>query len=134
MDEKIFDEILHMDDPNFAEKFAAAIGLQPGEALEVSTPQFERTDGLKPAPSADVLFSGLAGLPKESLKKIGMQAWGEYGLWLFPYQWYPAIPRGLLVTDIFGNEEEFIPGVTDDDMRFGALSFGIVPDFERPAA
>ena len=40
-------QILSMDSPTFAENFAAAIGLQAGEKLEIRTPQFERTDGVQ---------------------------------------------------------------------------------------
>ena len=44
---------------------------------------------------------------------------------LFPCEWYDVIPTGYMVTDIFGEAEPFIPGKTDDDKRFGCLSFGI---------
>ena len=130
-DEIKFDAILHMDDPQFPEKLAAAIGLAPGDVVNVTTPQFERTDGLRPIENPSELFHSLHTLPKETLLKLGMQPWGDYGLWLFPYQWYKHIPAGFKILDICGKEEEFAPGETDDDMRFGALSYGIVPEFER---
>lgn len=59
---------------------------------------------------------------------------GDYGLWLFPYQWYPHIPEGMELLDINGETELFKKGVTDDDMRFGVLAYGIVPDFEKRKA
>jgi len=30
------------------------------------------------------------------------------------------------VVDIFGEKEKFIKGVTDDDIRFGCLSYGFI--------
>ena len=37
-----------------------------------------------------------------------------------------SLPDGYEVTDIFWEVEPFKRGQTDDDMRFGVLSFGIV--------
>ncbi|NNU70408.1 hypothetical protein G9X67_34725 [Rhizobium sp. WYCCWR 11152] len=126
-----FDAILHMDDPNFAEKLADAIGLKPGDTLEIHTPQFERVDGVKPIANPEELFEKLHTLPKETLKQIGMCPWDENGLWLFPHQWYGHIPHGMPLTCIDGSVEPFEAGVTDDDMRFGVLAYGIVPDFAK---
>lgn len=36
---------LNADDPDFVEQFRKALGLKPGEKIEIVTPQFERTDG-----------------------------------------------------------------------------------------
>lgn len=47
-------------------------------------------------------------------------------LWLFPSEWYRSIPHGFPVTSIFGEIEQFIPGHTDNDTRFGMLSFGLM--------
>jgi hypothetical protein len=44
---------------------------------------------------------------------------------LIPGEWYRLIPDGFMVTDIFGITEPFIKGETDDDIRFGCLSYGI---------
>ena len=130
-DGKQFDAILHMDDPNFADKLASAIGLQPGEAVTFRTPQFEREDGIQPASNPAELFGVMSSLSKETLLQIGMRQWGEHGLWLFPYQWYDHIPAGMELMCIDGSTEPFERGVTDDDMRFGVLAYGIVPDFEK---
>ena len=73
-------------------------------------------------------------LPKlyaPTLKAIGCCAWDEPDakgnqLWLFHAEWYSHIPAGFAVTDIFGDTEAFEPGVTDDDRRFGVLSYGVV--------
>lgn len=128
-----FDAVLSMDDPNFAQKLAEAIGAKPGETIEITTPQFEREDGLKPIENPADLFNSLTKLNKETLLQIGLRQWSDYGLWLFPYQWYDHIPEGMELLDINGATEIFKRGVTDDDMRFGVLAFGIVPDFERAA-
>lgn len=126
-------KILHMDDPNFAKKLADAIGIKPGDTVEIRTPQFEREDGLEPIENPTDLFAILHTLFPETLKEIGMRPWGERGLWLFPYQWYAHIPEGMELMCIDGEIEPFKIGVTDDDMRFGVLAYGIVPDFERSA-
>jgi len=52
-------------------------------------------------------------------------------LWLLPGEWYSSIPRGFGIIDIFGTDETFEPGKTDDDIRFGCLSFGIVIPLKR---
>lgn len=127
-----FDAILDINDPDFATKLAEAIGVKPGEAIEVETPQFARTDGLQvPLPVFD--FGKLASLSEETLQAIGCQKWDapdESGnvLWLYPAEWYDYIPDGTVVTDINGRVEPFKRGETDDDMRFGALAYG----FMRP--
>jgi hypothetical protein len=128
-----FDAILDMNDPQFAEKLRAAIGAEPGESIEVRTPQFERTDGLTvPKPIMD--FAKLPSLFEETLKEIGCQKWDDPDkdgnvLWLYPAEWYDHIPDGTPIVDINGQHENFKRGETDDDMRFGALAYG----FLRPA-
>jgi hypothetical protein len=122
--------MLAMDSPTFAEDFAAAIGLQPGEKLEISTPQFERTDNVQVPQSVD--FSDWANLrtkDDETLRALGFGVWDkdERGThWLFPKEWYSVIPNGLIVTDINGEDGPFIRGETDDDYRFGCLPFGFI--------
>jgi hypothetical protein len=56
---------------------------------------------------------------------------GTHELWLFPGEWYSSIPRGFGIIDIFGTDETFEPGKTDDDIRFGCLSFGVVIPIKR---
>lgn len=55
-----------------------------------------------------------------------------HDLWLFPAEWYSAIPAGFPVTDINGCIEPFLPGTTDDDRRFGLLAYGLMVRHERP--
>ncbi len=87
-----FDAVLDINDPEFANKLADAIGLEPGEKLEIRTPQFERADGLSvPLPMFD--FAKLPNLTEGTLKAIGCQKWDEPDergevLWLYPAEWY----------------------------------------------
>lgn len=125
-----FDAVLDMDDPQFAEKLRAAIGAEPGEPIEVRTPQFDRTDGLTvPKPIMD--FARLPALFEETLKQIGCQKWDEPDkdgnvLWLYPAEWYDHIPEGHVMRCIDGHDYPFKHGETDDDMRFGALAYGFL--------
>ena len=123
--------ILALDSPTFAEDFAKAIGLQPGEKLEIVTPQFERTDGMQvPVPDMSVDdFRQLATRDEAALKAMGLGIWhrDDKGIhWLFPAEWYSRIPDGLEIVSISGEVEVFKRGKTDDDRRFGMLSFGFV--------
>lgn len=124
--------VLSMDSPTFAEDFAAAVGLQPGETLEIATPQFERTDGVQVPVSVD--FNDWENLHKKddkTLRALGFGVWDKTDKgthWLFPKEWYAIIPDGLMVTGIFGEQEQFQRGITDDDYRFGCLSFGFIKE------
>lgn len=124
-----FNEMLDMNDPDFAEKFKKALGLEESQGLEITTPTFNRKDNLAITyfPKTIKEYQTLKQLNSESLKALGLQKWNsEKGitLWLFPAEWYEHIPAGLKIIDINYKEEEFIPGITDDDRRFGALAFG----------
>lgn len=123
-------EILDMDAPDFIERFSKALGVKPGDTLEIMTPQFERTDGIAPITNPGDLFKILHSLPEPTLKAIGMAPW-DGRLWLLPYQWFNKIPLGFMLTCIDGTEEPFNPDTTDDDMRFGMLAYGIVPSFAK---
>lgn len=123
------DVVLDMNAPDFAEQLQEALGVQPGEAIQVMTPQFDRTDGLQvPTPLID--FAKLPGLAEETLKQIGCQKWDEPEngdvLWLYPAEWYEHIPDGTPIVSINGEREVFKRGETDDDRRFGALAFGFL--------
>jgi len=125
-----FDAILDMNDPKFVEKFADAVGVSPGEALHIITPQFKRTDGLT-VPTLDIDFASLPQLSEPTLKAMGCQKWDEPDaegnfLWLYPAEWYDRIPEGFPLTDINGEASLFKRGETDDDMRFGALAYGFM--------
>jgi hypothetical protein len=123
--------VLSMDSPTFAENFAEAIGLKPGEKLEIKTPQFERTDGVQ-VPVTDFSKLDWESLPmrgEATLKALGLGIWDkedDYTHWLYPKEWYTLIPDGLAITSINGDNETFVRGETDDDYRFGCLSFGFI--------
>jgi hypothetical protein len=103
-----------------------AIGVGTYDKVEVVLPQFERADGksvtFRPDKNA-AFFNQLRAAPVDVLLDIGMQWWDET-LLLFPCEWYDCIPDGYIVTNIFGEEESFEHGKTDDDRRFGCLSYG----------
>lgn len=129
MEYKRFDVMLDASDPDFIAKLSAAIGVRPGEKLNLILPQFDRTDGriVTYLPRTPEEYAALKLLDPESLKKIGCQMWDEQDgetTWLFPHEWYNYIPNGTTIVDINGDVEEFKNGETDDDMRFGALAFG----------
>lgn len=111
-----------------AAKIREAIGAGPFEEVRITTPQFERTDGRQVTvfPTGAKFLDALKTAPKEILKDCCMRGWDEeLKLWLFPGEWYDHIPEGYMVTDIFGHDEPFEKGKTDDDIRFGCLSFGV---------
>ena len=123
-----FDVIIDASDPQFAVKLADAIGVLPGGTVEIITPQFDREDGVWPV-FPDFNFANLPSYPEATIRALGCRPWDEpdadgVTLWLFPAEWYNHIPKGMLITDIFGEIEAFEPGVTDDDRRFGMLSYG----------
>lgn len=131
MNESDFDAVLYMDDPDFGQKLVEALKLKPGEEIQISTPQFERTDGrkIKYFPKTFEEYEFIREFTEENLKKIGCQVWEKTENtihWLYPAEWYEHIPNGLDITDICGEKEFFEKGKTDDDRRFGALSFGFI--------
>jgi hypothetical protein len=122
--------VLSMDDPDFAEKFAEATGIKPGEPVEIITPQFHREPGAPPAHSAPEPFSEIYNRSIAELRQLGCRAWDEpdsegYVLMLLPGEWYDKIPNGTQLIDINGEPESFVRGVTDDDIRCGCLAFGV---------
>lgn len=132
MIDDVFDDLLSLDDPAFAEKFAAALGVKPGDTIEIATPQFERTDGIVPSLPIDG-WERLRKCSRAALKALGCRAWDEPDergkvLMLFPKEWYAHIPAGFEVVVINGDVEAFVPGETDDDYRFGCLAYGIEVD------
>lgn len=127
-DDPRFDAVLDADGPNFGEKLREAIGLEPGEELEITTPQFNRVDGITPVVSG-FKFEELPTYPKATLIALGCGRWDEPDengevLWLFPAEWYTLIPEGFEIRDINGKVEHFKKGETDDDQRFGCLAYG----------
>jgi len=129
--------MLDIDDPDFMEDLGRAIGLAPGEKAVFITPQFTRTDGrvVTYFPRTRKEFDLIKMLRPESLVKIGCQVWDEHRFtkekhWLFPQEWYQCIPNGMEVITISGRKEKFQRGKTDDDIRYGALSYGFIQEHE----
>ena len=118
--------LAHSDESDLAAAIREAIGAEPDEPIGVSTPQFERTDGVSVdwRPSSKMDIYGLRECSQEELEDLGLRRWSD-NLWLFPAEWYEHIPAGTLIEDINGKVEEFRPGETDDDRRAGVLAYGI---------
>lgn len=116
-----------------AAKLREVIGAGPDEDVEIVTPQFTREPGATEPASPPVDFDGLRGLGVNALREMGCRRWDEpdesgHVLMLFPGEWYEAIPAGFRVVNIFGETESFVPGTTDDDIRFGCLPYGLRAD------
>jgi hypothetical protein len=107
--------------------------------IKITTPQFQRPAG-EPGPALPLnaeAFDDLDEMDPTALRELGLIQWNEPGklggdmdvddvLWLFPAEWYDHIPEGFDIVDINGFREKFVRGETDDDIRFGMLSYGIV--------
>ena len=123
------DTALNMTDPDFIENFKKAIDLKPGEAIQVSTPRLERTDGKEIGyiPQGATEFYQLGKLGKNLLEYLGCGVWDSQGRriqWLYPAEWYGAIPQGHEIVTLSGRIETFELGKTSDDRRFGLLAYG----------
>jgi hypothetical protein len=122
--------VLDMDSPTFIDDLANAIGLQPGEELEIVTPQFDRTDGVQAPLLVDFNdWKSLHKTDEATLIALGFGVWDETEKgkhWLFPKEWYDTIPDGYPITYISGEESTFRRGETDDDYRYGCLAFGFI--------
>jgi len=119
------------------------------KTIQVTTPQFTRPKSDAPAASPPENWDDLKELDKNGLRELGFRPWnvpndpedeprpgscqpvnwvGFNGktLMLLPGEWYAKIPAGFEIIDINGCKETFQPGVTDDDIRFGCLAYGIL--------
>lgn len=107
----------------------------------INSGRFERPDerDIRYEPPEE-LFEILHTLEDEELKELGLQKWSEVknkeqqeeALWLFPHQWYDHIPEGMEVTTIVQEDstEEFSKETHSDDIRFGALAYGITKEYD----
>jgi len=43
---------------------------------------------------------------------------------LFPGEWFNSIPKGFILTGLFGESYEFDKNTSDDDTRYGCLPYG----------
>ena len=110
------------------------IGAGPDEEVQVVTSQLDREPGDPAPPCVPKDLEGFLALRKlsvQALKEMGMRRWNEI-LWVYPAEWYNSIPAGLGIVDIFGEEERFVPGVTDNGRRVGTLAYGFIRDEDLP--
>lgn len=117
--------------PTFAQDLSNALGIEPGEKIEIVTPQFDRVDGKKiiPPEYTPEDWANLPGRSHEDLIGLGFRVWNksEDGThYLFPKEWYDVIPEGLQLKCINGKTEIFKRGITDDDHRYGCIAYGFV--------
>jgi hypothetical protein len=111
-----------------------ALEMDEAETLIIQTPQFEREDGVEPGepPLTEDAMDRLKHADESELKKLGLRRWSdETGLWLLPHEWHPHLPPEyplLSILDEWTCRDE-MPATPDK--RFGVLSAGIVPDFEK---
>ncbi|AGM11429.1 hypothetical protein M199_gp237 [Halogranum tailed virus 1] len=95
--------------------------------IVIRSSQFERKDGVDVdyLPTSEDVFENLEQFSEKELETLGLRCWKE-SHYLFPHEWYDYIPEGFEVVTIMGRTEEFEQGVTDNDKRFGVLSYGII--------
>ena len=123
-------ELQFGDVSELTHKIREAIGVGDFELVQVVLPQFDRTDGrlVSITPPDAAWLDTLKHAPLGILADLGLQCWKK-NLWLFPAEWYDHIPEGYEIVDICFETECFRRGQTDDDRRFGALSYGILSSF-----
>lgn len=124
-----------------AAKIRKAIGAGPNDPVEIVTPQFERPageSGPQPALCNVEWFDRLKTITDAERQHLGMRRWGRPEedeahlapgnpmLWLFPGEWYSAIPDGYPIVTISFRQERFKRKMTDNDIRFGCLPYGIL--------
>ncbi|KKK60704.1 hypothetical protein LCGC14_3021700 [marine sediment metagenome] len=118
-------ELQFGDESGIAAEIRKFLGVGPYEQVLVTTPQFERPEGGTPPwmPTSKDDFDHLRSLSDKALRFLCLNEW-EAGHWLYPGEWYDAIPVGYEIVDINGEVEQFEPGVTDNDIRYGCLAYG----------
>jgi hypothetical protein len=149
--EKVKKVLAKAGESDVAAAIRRAIGAGPDEEVQVTVPQFQRCPreglpaqrkaprspgdpGPQSAPKDLAGFEALRGLSEDELQALGLRRWGrdedrgDRGpmLWLFPGEWYEAIPDGFLVIGLSFKQKAFVRGKSDDDIRFGCLPYGIV--------
>ena len=124
------EHILAFGDENpIAKKIRDLLGVGDFDEVGCILPQFERTDGktVTYVPTTTAEYDALKNAPDNILEDIGLGQWDEE-IWLYPAEWYDYIPDGYEIVTINGKTKSFQKGITDDDMRFGCLSFGLLKE------
>src|SRR5688500_7555901 len=93
------DVVLDANDPDIGAKLREAIGAEPGEAITIVGPQFERTPGMVAPTGVPSDWEALRGFSVAGLKSLGCCQWDEPDgrgrvLMLFPGEWYASVPDG----------------------------------------
>lgn len=114
-----------------ADLIRSAVGAGPFEEVVVRTPQFTRIDGNDPwwTPQRAADFDALKTAPDDFLRSLGLGIWDEEDgkqHWLYPGEWFNAIPEGYPLVCIDGKTYAHNRDETDDDIRFGCLAYGFV--------
>jgi hypothetical protein len=127
---------ISLEERNFVQLFWKAVGVPSGGRVRFFHPQFHRSFTDPPALPypGDEEFFRLETRTSEELTRLGLKPWDdprpgvfEGGvLWLLPGEWYGSIPAGAELVSISGKARVFQPGVTDCDIRFGVLAYGVV--------
>ena len=116
------------------ERIRDALGIDEDETLVVRTPQFDRRDGVQPGdpPLTTEAMDKLKQADESELEDLGLRQWSdETGLWLLPHEWHPHLPPEYPLLNIFDEETCRSEMPSNPDKRYGVLSVGIVPEFER---
>lgn len=121
---------IDIKNPASVDALVEALGISPGDSVQIMTPQFDRVDGTIPSQTPGIEFDKLHTYSKAQLLDMGMRNWDER-LWLIPGEWHAALPAGMTLECIDG--EQYVVGTDyiDDDIRFGMLAYGVVPNFTR---
>lgn len=102
--------------------------------LSVGASTYMQPHAMRKAPAQTRDDFAKIGLTAEELMKLtpseatllGFTQWEEnQTLHLIPVWLYPALPKGMVVTGLGGEETEFDPETHDSEPRYGCLSYGI---------
>ncbi len=121
--------MLNMDSPTFADDLANAMGVAPGDKINICTPQFERCDGVVGVDPSTVVWNNVRSYDHDTLVKMGFGVWEKDEAkvhYLIPHSWYDFVPDGWPLLCIDGEESLFKKGETDDDQRYGMIAYGFV--------
>ncbi len=124
--------MLDANDPEFADRFAAVLGIGKDDTVNVMTPQFERLDGrvieYESGPEDAETFDAIKGLSSARLLDLGLVKFdtvGDVVMWLYPGEWFDAIPDGYEVNAIDQDEPiKWNKAEADSDTRNGMLAYG----------
>lgn len=116
------------DDAEAVEEVVEAVS---DAGFDPVAPPRGRQDGVHPPrrPPVDVWVMHRYG--RDRLREWGLQPWGDHGLWTFPAEWADEIPDHFPIVDINGRKMLRSEKPDNPDQRYGALPWGIVPDFEK---